>query len=82
MVAAVLAPLYGAMYVRKDSPMKTIAVLPFTNVSRDPAQDYLVDGLTDELIGALSKLRALRVVARAATRPRRFSGSRTSETRQ
>jgi eukaryotic-like serine/threonine-protein kinase len=48
------------------STTKTIAVLPFTNVGRDPAHDYLVDGLTEELIGALSKVRALRVVARTS----------------
>lgn len=43
-----------------------IAVLPFTNVNRDAEQDYLVDGLTEELIGALSRVRALRVVARTS----------------
>jgi eukaryotic-like serine/threonine-protein kinase len=45
---------------------KTIAVLPFTNLNRDPAEDYLVDGLTEDLIGALSQMSALRVVARTS----------------
>lgn len=45
---------------------RTIAVLPFTNMSGDASQDYLVDGLTEELIGALSKVGALRVVARTS----------------
>lgn len=45
---------------------KTVAVLPFANVRHDPEDDYLVDGLTEELIGALSQVRSLRVVARTS----------------
>jgi serine/threonine-protein kinase len=45
---------------------KTIAVLPFTNLSDDPEDEYLVDGLTEELIGALSKVGALHVVGRTS----------------
>jgi serine/threonine-protein kinase len=47
-------------------PSKTIAVLPFTNLSRDPEEDYFSDGLTEELIGVLSRVRALRVAARTS----------------
>jgi serine/threonine-protein kinase len=47
-------------------PDKAVAVLPFGNVGRDPEDDYLVDGLTEELIGALSRVRSLRVVARTS----------------
>ncbi|MGQ0648642.1 MAG: protein kinase domain-containing protein [Gemmatimonadaceae bacterium] len=45
---------------------RSIAVLPFTNVSRDPEEDYVSDGLTDELIAALAKVRTLRVAARTS----------------
>jgi TolB-like protein/Flp pilus assembly protein TadD len=45
---------------------KTIAVLPFNNLNDDPEQDYFSDGLTDELIGVLSRVRAMRVVARTS----------------
>ena len=41
----------------------SLAVLPLANYSRDPAQDYFVDGMTDELTTTLSKLQALRVIA-------------------
>jgi TolB-like protein len=41
----------------------TIAVLPFENIGGDPAQAYFSDGLTRELIGALSKQTALFVIA-------------------
>lgn len=42
---------------------ETIAVLPFTNVSSDQENEYFSDGLTEELIHALTKLERLRVVA-------------------
>ena len=40
-----------------------IAVLPFTNLSSDPDNEYFSDGLTEELIHALTKVEGLRVVA-------------------
>jgi len=48
-----------------DKP--SIAVLPFVNLSGDPAQDYLADGLTDNLVDALAQNPGLFVIARNAT---------------
>ena len=48
-----------------DKP--SIAVLPFTNMSDDPKQDYLADGLAEEIINALSKLSSVFVIARNST---------------
>ncbi len=45
-----------------DKP--TIAVLPFTNMSGDPEQEYFSDGLTEDIITELSRFRTLLVVAR------------------
>jgi adenylate cyclase len=45
----------------------SIAVLPFTNMSGDPEQDYFADGLTDDLITDLSKVSGLFVIARNST---------------
>ena len=42
----------------------SIAVLPFQNLSGDPAQDYFVDGIVDDVISALSRMRWLFVIAR------------------
>src|ERR1700730_8604220 len=43
-----------------------VAVLPFENLSGDPADEYLVDGLTDALITALAKVSSLRVKPRSS----------------
>jgi TolB-like protein len=44
-----------------------VAVLPFENLSRDPDQDYFSDGLTDDIITALSHFKDLFVIARNST---------------
>jgi TolB-like protein len=45
----------------------SIAVLPFTNMSDDPQQDYFADGMAEEIITALSRCRWLFVIARNST---------------
>ena len=45
----------------------SIAVLPFSNLSADPDNEYFCDGLAEELLGALSKIENLRVAARSST---------------
>src|SRR4030043_498417 len=48
-----------------DKP--SIAVLPFVNMSGDPKKDYLSDGITEEIINALSKIPTVFVIARNST---------------
>src|SRR5262249_11490023 len=48
-----------------DKP--SIAVLPFTNMSGDSEQEYFVDGVTEEIITALSRVRWFFVIARHST---------------
>jgi adenylate cyclase len=45
----------------------SIAVLPFANLSEDKANEYFADGLSEELLNLLSRLRGLRVVARTSS---------------
>jgi eukaryotic-like serine/threonine-protein kinase len=49
-----------------SSPVKTIAVLPFTNLSGDKENEYFSDGITEEMISALARLPGLRVTARTS----------------
>lgn len=46
---------------------KSIAVLPFANLSPDPEDEFLSDGITEEIITSLAKLQGLRVAARTST---------------
>jgi TolB-like protein/DNA-binding winged helix-turn-helix (wHTH) protein len=67
-VAAILISFLRHRIVRANqaSQIHSIAVIPLANRSRDATQDYLADGLTDELITALAKNRTLRVVSRTS----------------
>jgi TolB-like protein/class 3 adenylate cyclase/Tfp pilus assembly protein PilF len=53
------------VYPLPDKP--SIAVLPFTNISGDSEQEYFCDGITEEIITALSKIPKLFVIARNST---------------
>jgi TolB-like protein/class 3 adenylate cyclase/Tfp pilus assembly protein PilF len=52
---------------RTANEKPSIAVLPFTNMSSDPEQEYFADGLTEDLITDLSKVPGLVVIARNST---------------
>jgi serine/threonine protein kinase/tetratricopeptide (TPR) repeat protein len=71
-VLAAIAADHLALSSRVDHsaftpPPHSVAVLPFTNLSGDPKQEYFSDGVTEELINALSQVEALQVSARTSS---------------
>jgi DNA-binding winged helix-turn-helix (wHTH) protein len=62
--AATHAPVTAGLTL-PDKP--SIAVLPFTNMSGDPDQEYFADGITEDLTTALSQFRWLFVIARSSS---------------
>ncbi|MBN2246566.1 MAG: protein kinase [Candidatus Aminicenantes bacterium] len=52
--------------LNKEEAPPSIAVLPFVNMSNDPEQEYFCDGLAEELINSLTKIKDIKVVARTS----------------
>jgi TolB-like protein/thioredoxin-like negative regulator of GroEL len=75
--AAVLAIAVAGVYLVRGksdgSRVSSIAVLPFVNATADPSNEYLSDGLTESLIGTLSQLPNMKVMARSTVF--RFKGN-------
>jgi TolB-like protein/Flp pilus assembly protein TadD len=77
-VTALSALLFGALavalgfyWLRHSTtslpPEKSIAVLPFENLSGDPANSYFADGIQDEILTRLAKIADLKVISRTST---------------
>ena len=77
---ALVAAGAGGWYLLKpgSAEANSIAVLPFANLSGDPAQGYFSDGMAEELRSALSRIAGLKVVARTSSEMMRDSDAKTA----
>ena len=53
--------------VETTAPVLSLVVLPFVNMSKDPDQEYFVDGLTEELLNSLTRIKGLKLAARTTS---------------
>ena len=61
------APATEQIAATKSIPQKSIAVLPFLNLSADKNDEYLSDGMTEELLNVLTKVKSLHVPGRSSS---------------
>lgn len=70
LVPLIVVALVCAFYRRekpRDLTISSIMVLPLENLSRDPAEEYFADGMTDALIGDLARISGLHVISRTSS---------------
>lgn len=78
MVAAAAASGWFLLRPRPAEASDSIAVLPFDNLSGDPAQGYFSDGMAEELRSALTRIAELKVVARTSSEAVRSDDAKTA----
>jgi serine/threonine protein kinase/Flp pilus assembly protein TadD len=67
-VGAVISPIVVHTHPSPTvSAAKSVAVLPFTNISADAENEYFADGIAEEIINALTKVQSLRVASRTSS---------------
>ncbi len=75
-VAPVTIPSPIAQYPSPAADAKSIAVLPFTNMSSDKENEFLADGIHEDVLTSLAKIRDLKVISRTSVLAYRDTGSR------
>src|SRR5206468_10853553 len=75
-IAVLLLVIAGLLFQRfhpkvspavSSSPEKSIAVLPFENLSRDPDNAYFADGIQEEIMKRFAKIADLKLISRTST---------------
>ncbi|HZV67909.1 MAG TPA: adenylate/guanylate cyclase domain-containing protein [Saprospiraceae bacterium] len=62
-----MVPSRDVLKGKTKQPSRRIAVLPFVNMSTDPENEYFSDGMTEELLNALTKVDGLQITARTSS---------------
>lgn len=70
---------HGPMLPPRAPRIDSLAVLPLDNLSGDPSQEYFSDGMTDELIAAISRINLLRVISRTSVMRYKRAGKSLAE---
>jgi len=73
---AAVVPAGSSTSSRRRNRIESLVVLPLTNLSSDPKQEYFADGMTEVLIANLARVRALKIISR--TSAMRYKGSKRS----
>ena len=63
----IIIPKRSELKGKQKELTKTIAVLPFVNMSSDIDNEYFSDGMTEEIINALAKIKGLKVTSRTSS---------------
>lgn len=74
LVGLLISAMAGYFVLKRVSSHKldkSIAVLPFSNFSNDPANEYFADGIQDDVLTNLAKISALKVISRTSVMPYR-----------
>ncbi|HEY9044764.1 MAG TPA: adenylate/guanylate cyclase domain-containing protein [Ohtaekwangia sp.] len=64
--SGIVVPDRAALQGKTRQPVNRLAVLPFVNMSADPENEYFSDGITEELLNALTKIDGLQVTSRTS----------------
>ena len=79
-VIFIVLMISGAIYYlsgKKSPPEKSIAILPFDNLSSDEENQYLADGLVEDLLNQLSRFEELKVISRTSSEMFRNKGNKS-----
>jgi len=64
---------------KRSLPKDRVAILPLANISSDPSDEYFADGMTEELISSVSRIKGLRVIARTSVMRYKGTGKSIAE---
>src|SRR5207253_1232911 len=79
LLAAACAYTFFFVASRPSANQKSIAVLPFENLSEEKSNAYFADGIQDEILTRLSKIADLKVISRTSTQRYKDSAQKPSE---